>query len=576
VYTRAHKTRLNFVFYLFIFLLSLLLIRVLYLQLAKAYNFILLAKKQHTAIIEFQPTRGTIYDRNMRPLAVSVNLDSIFANAREIENKKAVAKKLASITGQSEQFIYGRINRDKGFVWIKRKLSPAEVEKVKALKIKGIEFFRESKRVYPNNSLASQIVGYAGTDNKGLEGLELKYDSCLKGTPGYKATFRDARRREIASFEYEYYPSVDGLNLVLTIDDIIQHIAERELDWAVKQFHPIGACIIVMDPKTGDILAMSNRPTYDLNYFQRAGADSRRNRAVTDMYEPGSIFKIVTASAALEEKAVGLNDRFFCENGAWNHGGGKILHDHKPHGWLTFRQVIEKSSNIGTVKVALKLGGNDLYAYIKKFGFGDMTGIELPGEVGGFVRPVSRWSGTSMYAIPMGQEVSVSPLQMACAMSVIANGGKLMKPRVIRSIQDKHGEMIEEFEPAVVREVISPGTSATMRDILSGVVADGTGQLAKVEGYNVAGKTGTSQKVEPNGTYSHTKFIASFVGFAPAKDPKIVVVVMLDQPHPFYYGGVVAAPVFSRVVKDTLRYLEIRPQGVIEVKRHIDLDSVED
>ena len=575
MYTRAHKRRLNLVFSLFIFLLSLLLIRVIYWQVARSYNLTLLAKKQHTAIIELQPRRGTIYDRNMRPLAVSLNLESVFANAREINDKRDAARKLAPALGLSEQFVYGRINRNKGFIWIKRKLSPVEAAKVKVLKIKGIEFLRESKRVYPNNSLASQIVGYAGTDNRGLEGLELKYDEYLRGSPGYRATFRDARRREIASFEYEYYPAVDGLDLLLTIDDIIQHIAERELDWAVKKFHPIGACIIVMDPKTGDILAMSSRPTFDLNNFQGAGAENRRNRAVTDMYEPGSIFKIVTASAALEENKVGLSDKFFCENGAWNHGGGKILHDHTGHGWLTFREIIKKSSNIGTVKVALKLGGGNLYTYIRRFGFGDLTNIDLPGEVPGFIRPPSRWSGTSMYAIPMGQEVTVSPIQMACAMSVIANGGNLVKPRIIQSIQDKHGEMIKEFQPAAVREVLSEETAATMRDILSGVVADGTGKLAQVEGYDVAGKTGTSQKIE-NGTFSHSKFIASFVGFAPVRDPKIVVIVMLDQPHPQYFGGIVAAPVFSRVVKDTLRYLEIKPANIKEVKREVELQSVED
>ena len=575
MYTRAHKRRLNLVFSLFIFLLSLLLIRVSYLQLARAYNLTLLAKKQHTAVIELQPSRGTIYDRNMRPLAVSLNLESVFANAREVGDKRAAAKKVAAALGLSEGYVYARVNRDKGFIWIKRKLSPAEAAKIKRLDIKGIEFLKEPKRVYPNNYLASQIVGYAGTDNRGLEGLELRYDEYLKGSAGYRATLRDARRREIASFEYEYYPAVDGLDLVLTIDDIIQNIAERELDWAVKKFHPIGACIIVMDPKTGDILAMSSRPTYDLNSFQRAGADSRRNRAVTDMYEPGSMFKIVTASAAIEEKKVRLNDRFFCENGAWSHGGGKVLHDHTPQGWLTFRQVIEKSSNIGTVKVAIKLGGDNLYAYIKKFGFGDLTDVDLPGEVPGFIRPPSKWSGTSIYAIPMGQEVTVSAIQMARAMSAIANGGKLVRPRVIQAVQDKHGEIIKEFQPETVREVLSEETAATMRDILSGVVTDGTGQYAKVEGYDVAGKTGTSQKIE-NGTYSHSKFIGSFVGFAPVKDPKIVVVVMLDQPHPQYYGGVVAAPVFSRVVKDALRYLEIKPANITEVKRAVELQSVED
>lgn len=551
------------------------MIRVLYLQLAKSYNLTQLARKQHTAVIELQPTRGTIYDRNMRPLAVSLNLQSVFSDDRVVQEKRAAAKRLASAMGLNEQYVYARLNKDKGFIWIKRKLSPAEAARVKALNIKGIDFMKEPKRVYPNNTLASQIVGYAGTDNKGLEGLELKYDPYLKGSAGYRATFRDARRREIASFEYEYYPSIDGLDLVLTIDDIIQNVAERELDAAVKKYHPLGACIIVMDPKNGDILAMSSRPTYDLNSFQRANAENRRNRAVTDMYEPGSMFKIVTASAALNENKVGLNDRFFCENGAWSHGGGRILHDHTPQGWLTFRQVIERSSNIGTVKVAFKLGGDNLYNYIKKFGFGDMTKIDLPGEVPGFIRPPSQWSGTSMYAIPMGQEVSVSAIQMACAMSVIANGGRLVRPRVIQAVQDKHGEMIKEFPPEEIRDVLSEKTAATMRDILSGVVTDGTGQLAKVEGYDVGGKTGTSQKIE-NGAYSHSKFIGSFVGFAPVKDPRVVVVVMLDQPHPQYYGGVVAAPVFSKVVKDTLRYLEIKPENITEVKRAVELQSVED
>jgi len=575
VYTRAHKTRLNVVFSLFIILLSILLIRVIYIQVAKAYNLALLAKKQHTAVIELQPKRGTIYDRNFSPLAVSLNLDSVFANPREIKDKRGASKKLAAAMGLGEQYVYDRVCREKGFIWLKRKISPAESEKVKALKIKGVEFVKEPKRVYPNNALASQIIGYAGTDDRGLEGLELKYDEYLKGSPGYRAMLRDARRRPIASFEYEYYPSIDGLDLVLTIDDVIQHIAERELDLAVEKYHPIGACIIVMDPKTGDILAMSSRPTFDLNNFRTVNAEKKRNRAVTDMYEPGSIFKIVTASGALQEKIVGLNDRFYCENGAWRHAGGKVLHDHKPHGWLTFRQVIEKSSNIGTVKVGIKLGADNLYGYIKKFGFGDITGIELPGEIPGFIRPPSKWSGTSIYAIPMGQEVAVSPIQMACAMSVIANGGKLMKPRVIQYIQDRHGELIKEYPVTVSGQVLSEGTSATMRDVLSGVVEDGTGQLARVEGYDVGGKTGTSQKIE-NGTYSHSKFIGSFVGFAPVKNPKVVVVVMLDQPHPLYYGGVVAAPVFSRVVRDTLRYMDIRPSRAEAARREVELDTVED
>ncbi len=573
MYNRAHKNRLNLIFFLFISLLTFLLIRIGYLQLALAHNFARLAKKQHTAVIELRPKRGTIYDRNMRPLAVSLNLDSVYANARQTLDKRDVARLLSPLLNASENFLYERLSRDKGFVWLKRKLTPTESARVKALHLKGIEFVKEPKRFYPNSSLASHILGYGGMDNEGLEGLELFYDEHLKGASGYRAMFRDARRRPIASFEYEYFPPVDGFDLVLTIDEVIQYVAEREIDRAMKDAHPKGASIIVMDPKTGDILALSNRPTYDLNSFENAPLEKKRNRAVTDMFEPGSIFKIVTATAALEKKIVGTNDKFFCENGEYKIAG-HILNDHKPYGWLTFRQVIEKSSNIGTVKVAQILGPSELYRFVRAFGFGELTNIDLPGEVPGFIRPPSLWSKLSIGAIPMGQEVTVTPIQLACAISAIANGGELVKPRVVKAIQDRRGEIIKSFEPTVVRRVLSKETSSVMSDILSGVVSDGTGRLAEVEGYKVAGKTGTSQKVEPNGTYSHSRFIASFIGFAPVDEPRIAVVVMLDEPKPFYYGGVVAAPVFKRVVKDVLRYLEIKPERLMEVKRTV--ESVED
>ncbi|MFH1779341.1 MAG: penicillin-binding transpeptidase domain-containing protein [Candidatus Omnitrophota bacterium] len=573
MYDRAHKNRLNFIFSLFISLLTFLLIRVAYLQLALAHNLSGLAKKQHTAIIELQPKRGTIYDRNRRPLVVSLNLDSVYANAREVKEKRETARLLSPVLNVSESFLLERLSRDKGFVWLKRKLTPAESARLKALSIKGIEFVKEPKRFYPNGSLASHLIGYADIDNKGLEGLELLYEEYLKGSPGYRATFRDAKRRPIASFEYEYFPSVDGLDLVLTVDEIIQHIAEREIDRAMKDAHPKGACIIVMDPKTGDILALSNRPTYDINSFEKVSPESKRNRVVTDMFEPGSVFKIVTAAAAIEKKVVGLNDKFFCENGEYKIAG-HILHDHKPHGWLTFRQVIEKSSNIGTVKVAQILGPSELYRFVKAFGFGELTDIDLPGEVRGFIRPTSLWSKLSIGAIPMGQEVTVTPIQLACAISAIANGGGLVKPHIVKAVQDKHGEIIKSFEPTVLRRVLSEETAAIMRDILSGVVSEGTGRLAEVEGYKVAGKTGTSQKVEPDGTYSHSKFVASFIGFAPVDDPKIAVVVMLDEPRPFYYGGVVAAPVFKRVAQNVLRYLEIKPERLMQVR--LEVENVED
>jgi cell division protein FtsI/penicillin-binding protein 2 len=417
-------------------------------------------------------------------------------------------------------------------------------------------FLRESKRSYPNAYLASQIIGFAGVDNTGLEGIELYLDKYLKGTPGWAIFLRDARQKKLDIWEKMVLPR-DGDDIVLTIDQVIQYIAERELDKAFKTYHAKGASIIVMDPHTGKILALASRPTYDLNEHGNVSKDQTRDRAICDLFEPGSVFKIVTASAALEEKKVSEEDRFFCENGSYrvaNH----ILHDHVPHGWLTFREVIEESSNIGTTKVAQILGPNIVYKYIRLFGFGSKLGIDLPGEISGMTKEPRFWSKTSIGAIPIGQEVGVTALQLASAMSVIANGGQLMKPYVIDEIRDKQGKVIKRTSPVLIRKVISLDTSARMIKMLTGAVEEGTGKMAKVPGFTSAGKTGTAQKLEANGTYSHNKFVASFVGFAPAEDPLVTIVVSVDEPHPYYFGGVVAAPVFSNVASDVIRYLKTR------------------
>jgi cell division protein FtsI (penicillin-binding protein 3) len=304
------------------------------------------------------------------------------------------------------------------------------------------------------------------------------------------------------------------------------------------------------------MLALANRPTYDMNLFSDSDARAHRNRAVTDYFEPGSVFKIVAASALLEKGRVKLQDRFFCENGQY-WVGGRLLHDHRPHGTLSFQEVIEQSSNIGTVKAAQRLSRQEMYYYVKAFGFGDLTGIDLAGEVEGVARPPVAWSGTTMSSLPIGQEVTSTAVQLACAMSVIANGGVLVKPWVIREVRDPNGETIESFSPQVVRRVISGETAQTMRRLLKGVIEKGTGTLGRLDTYTAAGKTGTAQKVEPSGVYSHSRFIASFIGFAPADDPRIVVVVCADEPHPLYFGGVVSAPAFKRVAEDTLRYLGV-------------------
>jgi stage V sporulation protein D (sporulation-specific penicillin-binding protein) len=557
---RIHETRLILVFLVFITLQTLLLSRLFYLQIVKSLYLSNVAKSQHKVLIELEPHRGTIYDRNMYRLAFNIRADSAFAVPREMEDeeKPHTSETLSSILGQDKGFILDRLNRDKGFVWIKRKISDEESQEITKLNLKGVELIKESKRVYPNGYLAAHILGFAGLDNAGLEGLELMYDKYLRGKPGFRLTSRDAKRRFLSSKDEKFLSPVNGLNLILNIDETIQNIAEQALDSAFKKYKAKGAIIIVMDPHSGEILALANRPSYDLNSFFESSSDSHRNRAVTDSFEPGSVFKIVTASCALEEGIVGLEDKFFCENGKY-FVVGHILHDHRPHGTLTFREIIEKSSNIGTVKVAQKVGAKNLYKYVKAFGFGEPTGIDLLGEVRGTTYPLEKWSKTSITALPMGQEVTANAMQLVCAMSVIANGGKLVTPWVLREIRDEHGEVIMSFESRASRRVISEETAAKVRGLLKGVIERGTGTLAKLESYTAGGKTGTAQKVEPTGVYSHSKFVGSFVGFAPVDDPRIAIVVCLDEPRPFYYGGVVSAPVFKKVAEDTLRYLGVKP-----------------
>jgi cell division protein FtsI (penicillin-binding protein 3) len=421
----------------------------------------------------------------------------------------------------------------------------------------------ESKRSYPNGFLASHIIGFAGLDNVGLEDTEAYYDRYMRGQAGWAVFLRDARQKRLDLWDKMVLPK-DGYNVVLTIDEVIQYIAERELDKAYEKYHARGASIIVMDPHTGAILALANRPTYDLNEHSGASGDQIRNRAICDLFEPGSVFKIVTASAALEEKKVNEEDKIFCENGEYkvaNH----ILHDHQPHGWLTFKEVIEESSNIGTTKVAQTLGPEVIYRYARLFGFGSKLGIDLPGEISGALKEPRAWSKTSIGAVPIGQEVGVTALQLASAISVIANGGQLMKPYIVEEVRDKYGMTIKNFSPTLIRKVISLDTALRVKKILTGAVEEGTGKLAKMASFTAAGKTGTAQKLEPNGAYSHDKFVASFIGFAPAEDPQVAIVITVDEPHPYYFGGVVAAPVFKNVAEDAIKYLNAKnpPNEVI-------------
>lgn len=501
----------------------------------------------------------------MRPLAVNLPAESLYAVPIEIKDKEVVIRKLSSILKLDPSYLRDRLFRNKAFVWIARKLTHSQVEQIRALEIEGLGFIKESKRAYPNGYLASHLLGFAGLDNIGLEGIELLYDSYLKGKAGFALFLRDARGKKLDLVE-KMYPPLDGYDLVLTIDEVIQYIAERELDKVFKVFKAKHAMIIVMNPNTGEILALANRPTFDLNRASDTPIEIRRNLAITDMFEPGSSFKIVTAAAILEEGKVKEDDRFFCENGSYR-VGNHILHDHRPHGWLTFKEVIEQSSNIGTTKLAQILGPEIIYRYIKSFGFGSCLGIDLPGEICGAVKNPKFWSKTSIGAVPIGHEVGVTALQLITAISVVANGGLLMKPFVLKEIRNRYGEKIKEFSPQMVRRVISEETSRRLKDILVGVVENGTGKLARIEGFKVAGKTGTAQKIGSDGRYVHDRFVASFIGFVPADNPLIAICIVVDEPRPYYFGGVVCAPIFKSVAQDILKYLQITPERIVALKK---------
>lgn len=556
--SRVFNKRLAAIVVFLFFSLSFLFFRCLYLQVFKFDKFSKLAQNQQSATIILEPQRGKIFDANNNILATNLTVESVYAEPHRIENLDETVTALSGILGLPRDFVAERLKQRKFFVWIKRKISEDESRILKEADLKGIGFLKESKRYYPMHNLASQTLGFVNIDNTGLEGIELYYDDYLKGTKGYKKILRDAYLRELFAFSKLYMPAQDGYDITLTIDSVIQQIAEGELEKGVDKFNAKAASVIVMNPHTGEILALANFPGCDLNSYALSQQDALRNRSICDIFEPGSVFKIITASAVLEEGLVGLEDNFFCENGAYKISG-RVLHDHRPYGNLTFREIIEHSSNIGTVKVAQKLGEKLLYKYVKLYGFGSPTGIDLPGEVHGEIKPVSEWSKVSIGSIPIGHEISVTSLQMARAMSVIANGGYLIKPFVVKKIQDNDGRVLKSYASSQLKkQIISQQASETMKDILEGVVEKGTAKSAALKEFTTAGKTGTAQKIEPDGKYSHSKYMASFIGFAPVDNPQIVVAVVFDEPTPIYYGGSVAAPVFAKITDATLKYFKTK------------------
>jgi cell division protein FtsI (penicillin-binding protein 3) len=537
----------------FVFWCSAICARLVYLQVFRYGSFQQRAQHQQQRTEEVSARRGIIYDRQGRELAMSINVDSVFAVPSEMPKPASTISLVARITKQDPRELLAKCEAAKTFCWLARKPDPEISARIRSLNLRGVYFQKESKRYYPKSELAAQVLGYVGMDDAGLSGIEREYENELHGRPGQMLISVDARKKWFGSVEKQPEP---GQNVVLTIDEKIQYIAERELETAMEQTKAIAGTVVVENPRTGEILALANRPTFNPNLSKEIKPERLKNHAVSDVYEPGSTFKMVTIAGALEEKVTNPNEVFDCQMGAIVYNGMRIR-DSRPHGLLTVSDVLAESSDVGSIKIGLRLGEDRFYKYIRGFGFGQQTGIELPGETRGLTKPVSRWSKVSIAAISMGQEIGITPLQLAGLVSTMANDGVYAAPRITAAtIQPQSAPQTVAFHPVNEHRVISSLTAAQMRQMMQGVVLHGTGTKAKLIGYTSAGKTGTGQKVDPaTHAYSRTKYVASFAGFAPINDPAITVVVVLDSPVGLHQGGQVSAPVFNRIAQQVLEYL---------------------
>jgi cell division protein FtsI (penicillin-binding protein 3) len=555
--------------------------RLVWLQLVRHNHYVHTAALQQQSGFLVAPRRGVLYDRNLRELAMTVSVDSVFAIPSELgENKEMAAELLAEIVHAdptdnftSRQQMLARFNASHGFAWVARKLDPETITRVRELNLKGIYFQKEFKRFYPNGDLAAQVLGYVGTDDNGLGGLELRFDDEMHGESGHMLTALDAKRHVLGSEEIQPMP---GENLVLSIDANIQYIAERALDAQVEKMKALHGTVVVQDPHTGQILALAISPRFNPNDQRHMDASVLTNLAVSDVYEPGSTFKLVTYSAALDGAGVEPTDIVDCQGGAMTMFG-RTLHDDKSdhYGRITVQQALEHSSDVGAAKMALKLGNQKFYDYVKGFGFGDRSGIELPSETRGLLRVPKRWGATSILSIAIGQEIGVTPVQLVTMVSAIANGGVYMPPHVLLESTDqmkgdarlkptgfRPSNQLPDKLPEGAHRVITELTSAKMRSMMQGIVVEGTGKLARLNGYSAAGKTGTAQKVDlATHTYSHKNLVASFAGFAPVSNPAIAVAVVIDNPTAggdvSHYGGATSAPVFADVAQQVLEYLGV-------------------
>jgi len=517
------------------------------------------AVANHERVLHRMGRRGQIFDATGNLLASSISVRTVTADPKVTGPQASViAQKLSPLLRVDAVTLTAKLSGEGRYVRLQRKVSEEVSQQIRLLKIKGIEFEDQFERSYPNGALASHVLGFVNAEHKGVQGMEASMEEVLKGWSGYEIIQRDRKGREIRADRIEKIGPRDGRNLVLTLDLVIQHIAETELERAMVEHRPKAGVIIVSRPKTGEILAMSCRPTFDPNKAGEAAAEARRNRCISDVAEPGSTFKVVVVAGALNEGIVKLSDQFNCENGAFLYAG-RVLHDAHPYGVLSVEEILFHSSNIGASKVALRMGPSRVADYVQRFGFGRKTGITLPGEVSGIAHPLSKWTQLSITRIPMGHEIAATPLQMLMAVNAVANGGRLMKPLLVRRITDDTGRT-EVCSPQMAGQCIAPQTSGWMAMALRKVVSpSGTAAKAAVAGYDVAGKTGTAQKIE-NGQYVR-KYYSSFIGYLPASDPEISILVSLDDPvGGAYYGGTVAGPVFRAVTEKVTQYLGLPPQ----------------
>ncbi len=532
------------------------------LQVLRSEWLAAMAARQSERIVQLVPKRGILYDRKKEEMAISVEVDSAFAQPGKVQDLREVARKIGPILGKKPAALLGKLKGEEPFVWLQRGITPEQRTTIEKYEFKGVDFLKETKRFYPQGELGVHVIGFAGVDAKGLEGVELGYDEFIRGEPGYMIISRDALGRSITPQPVPYRQSLDGCDVILTIERNIQYLVEKELKRAVQASSAKSGMAVVLNPKTGEILALALQPTFDPNHASKAPPEVRRNRVIADIFEPGSTFKVFSLAAALEEKVVAPKEMFFCENGSYL-VGGKTIHDSQKHGWLSLSDILKFSSNIGSSKIGRKLGKNRLHRHLKNFGFGNETGVDLPGEVAGFLAAPRTWSEVGLANISFGQGVSVTALQLTAALAALANDGVLMKPYVVKAVLEPNGNVLKEIHPRSLRRVVSPETASRVGRILKRVMDEGgTGQAARLSGYEAAGKTGTAQKALANGRGYSDKRVASFFGFAPADNPQVVILVVIDEPQSNSFGGVVAAPAFKAIAEQVLPSMGVYPKGV--------------